>query len=253
MRLYNRLGTTCLLAGVLFAFPLSAAELRDGTPPADAGNQPSLKQGEDVPQEARAAEEEKREKIRSWNLSQLQNGWLGSRLMDARVEGRDGREIGEMRNIIIGHDAGIDSIILQAGGFLGMGENHVRVPWKDVTVHPSLERVTVPLSKDNIDQFRLFGEDTKPPQERSYRFTELTRTYATLGNGEGYGFVEDLIFSQRGELIAVVTQPTGGFEGRGSHFAFPYDPEAYSRDRGVWRFPFSRDEVAVMEPYEIKR
>ncbi len=238
--------------GILIALPAAAQNTSDGVPPDDVTGQPALKQGRSLPSEARRNEAETAEAVRQWNLGNLKGGWLGSQLMGAEVVGRDGGEIGQVRNILVGQDARIDGIIVETGGFLGFGENHLRVAWKDMTLLPGLTQVSIPVSEDNVDEFSLFGRD-EAADVRPFRFTELTQAYATLGDDEGYGFVDDLLFAQNGRLLAVVTQPTGGFEGGKSHFAFPYDAEAYDRRRGAWRFPFSRGEVAVMEPFQLGR
>ncbi len=187
--------------------------------------------------------------LSNWDPGTLANGWRASALMDADVYGTGGEQIGEVHNLIVNADGQINSIIVEAGTFLDIGDNHFRVSWNDLQVAPDLDRVNVPVSEANVDQFSLFeGEQlSRPVGTDEYRFTELVGTTASLQDGIGYGMVDDLVFSPEGELNAIVAQPRVGT----GWYAFPYRRGMYDRQAGAWNFPFSQEGVTVLQPYQV--
>jgi hypothetical protein len=63
------------------------------------------------------------------DAASLRGGLSASRLIDADVYGANDREIGEIEDIIIPLGGGAPVAVLSVGGFLGIGERHVAVPW----------------------------------------------------------------------------------------------------------------------------
>ena len=57
-----------------------------------------------------------------------------SHLLDADVTNMQDEEVGEVVDVIIGSDGSVESLVLSVGGFLGMGEHQVAVPFGDLTV-----------------------------------------------------------------------------------------------------------------------
>jgi len=71
-------------------------------------------------------------------------------------------------------------VIVEAGGFLDIGDTHYRVPWQDVELTPDLERVTVPVTAENVDEYSIFPEDEEPAAERGFRASERLNDYVSL-------------------------------------------------------------------------
>lgn len=198
---------------------------------------------------AMAASQTNATDLTKWDYSALKGDWLASSVIDSEVHGTEGRELGEVHNLILDGDGNLKAVIVEAGGFLDIGDNHFRVPWSEVKLAPNTGSVTVPVSADNIDAYTVFdGEKLdKSLVEDAYRATELVRTFISLKSRAGYGMVTDLVFSPEGKLDAVVAQPATGF-GAGA-YAVPYTSGMYDRARGTWEFPYDGKDLEVLRSF----
>lgn len=64
----------------------------------------------------------------------LQAPVLASDLIDEDVEDSQGREIGEVQDVIVDQTGRQTALIVEVGGFLGMGEKSVSIPMSDFTI-----------------------------------------------------------------------------------------------------------------------
>jgi sporulation protein YlmC with PRC-barrel domain len=208
--------------------------------------------------------------LRQWDYDELyKSGWRAGSLIGADVIGKAGEEIGNVENIMIGPNGKVLSIIAEIGGFLDIGDTHVNIPWKEVQFTSGRESVTVPLTEDNLNQYSLFGDaeplsrgvasqihrlDDPPTGPRVWRATELTGDYVRLKGGEGYGYVDDLIFDRDGTLKAVsVTRDIGA--GEVGPYTYPYYGYGYDGfDPGLdyYGLPYDENEVGAVEPYDYE-
>ncbi len=69
-------------------------------------------------------------------------------LIDKDVYGANGKEIGEINNLLIGPDGRVHAAIVEFGGFLGIGEHKVALPWDRLNV--TNDRVTVNMTEDQV-------------------------------------------------------------------------------------------------------
>jgi sporulation protein YlmC with PRC-barrel domain len=61
-----------------------------------------------------------------------QGEWRGSKLTGLTVHNNNDERVGDINELIVGRDGKIESIVLGVGGFLGMGEHDVAVPFGQV-------------------------------------------------------------------------------------------------------------------------
>jgi sporulation protein YlmC with PRC-barrel domain len=61
-----------------------------------------------------------------------QGEWRGSKLTGLTVYNNNDERLGDINELIIGKDGRIESVVLGVGGFLGMGEHDVAVPFGQV-------------------------------------------------------------------------------------------------------------------------
>ena len=171
-------------------------------------------------------------------------------MTDTPVYGETGEDIGEVSNIFVGPDDQIQSIVVEAGGFLDIGDTHFRVPWDQVDLTAGTEGVQVPVNEDNVEDFDLFGDEpgTGP---RSWRVSEVIGDYVRLEDGVNYGIVDDLIFDDAGELQSIVVNPSIGY-GVGGYYAYPWYGYDYGFDPGAdyYDLPYARDDIAGLEPLD---
>lgn len=189
----------------------------------------------------------------AWNPERdFENGWTAQGLFGTPVYGEQGEDIGEVENLVVGSDAQIEEIIVEAGGIWDIGDTHLSVSWDQVKLAPNFERVTVPVNEENVEDFSLFDEDDEVQTgQRAWRATELMNDYVSLQDYVGYGMVQDLLFSQNGELTAVIVYPDVGY-GVGGPYAYPYYGYGRGFDPGsdYYQLPYTRNEIAELGPFD---
>jgi hypothetical protein len=58
--------------------------------------------------------------------------------------------VAEIESVAIYADGKVDSVILGVGGFLSIGERHVRVAWTDLSISDDGEKVVINANKDQL-------------------------------------------------------------------------------------------------------
>jgi hypothetical protein len=88
--------------------------------------------------------------------------WRGTKLIGASVYGPDNSSIGEISDVIIGSDGSIKAVVIGVGGFLGVAQKDVAVPFNalNVTRTPSsstINKITVSYTKDQLKSAPQFA------------------------------------------------------------------------------------------------
>ena len=125
----------------------------------------------DRAQEQRMAQEraKEREQIRATYLSSAPANSFGTdKLIGAEVKSRsDNETIGTISDLVIDENGQIAAVIVEAGGFLGMGQKHVAVSWD------SIER----RSNDKGDGYVLSVDTTKEALENAPEYKTEAKKY----------------------------------------------------------------------------
>lgn len=97
------------------------------------------------------------------DAASLRGGLSARRLIDADIYGANDREVGEIEDVIVPQGgAGAPVVVLSVGGFLGMGERHVAVPFSQLQHNAERDRWTLPgatqetlraMPAFNLDEF----------------------------------------------------------------------------------------------------
>jgi sporulation protein YlmC with PRC-barrel domain len=88
---------------------------------------------------------------------QSANQWRASKLVGVEVFGADNRRIGDINEVLLNKDGMAAAVVIGVGGFLGMGEKNVAVPFK------SLEWTTEPRATTGTTVPDTTGTVTGPP------------------------------------------------------------------------------------------
>ena len=88
--------------------------------------------------------------------------WRGSKLIGATVYGPDNKSIGDINDVLIANDGKINAVVIGVGGFLGVGEKNVAVPFDKLQVSrkadsASIDKVTVSYTKDELKSAPKFA------------------------------------------------------------------------------------------------
>jgi sporulation protein YlmC with PRC-barrel domain len=83
------------------------------------------------------------------------------------IRNEQGREVGEIDNLLIDtHDGRISHVVISVGGFMGVGEKKVVVPWSDLTVASDGKRNVATLEQAKLDSAprwdRSVFDDSRP-------------------------------------------------------------------------------------------
>lgn len=98
-----------------------------------------------------------------------------SHLLGANVKSSDGQSLGEIEDVVLNvNTRQIDFAIVGKGGFLGMGEKRVPVPWQSVSVSrtPDEGLLGKPNLVVNLDRKKLEGA---PTMQKDKQFSELNQ------------------------------------------------------------------------------
>ena len=97
-------------------------------------------------------------------------------LMGKDVYGANGKKLGEIDNLLVGPDNRVHAAVIEFGGFLGMGEHKVAVPWDKLNV--TKDRVTANMNEDQIKAAPRWDKN-RPGQFAEYQ--PLTNKNVTGG------------------------------------------------------------------------
>ncbi len=124
-----------------------------------------------------------------------------------------------MKNLVISPDGKVVSVIVEVGGFWGIGDTHASVPCDRVEVLEEEEAIQIPVTEKTLEDYSVFKDVALSDSEassgtfkaeedvlaiRAWKAMELLGYYVLLNNGAAYGYVEDLIFDQVSQLQAVI-------------------------------------------------
>lgn len=94
--------------------------------------------------------------------TQQSTDWRASKLIGASVYGPDNASIGEINDVIIGTEGKINAVVVGVGGFLGVGQKDVALPFESVSVtrkpdSASIDKITVSYTKDQLNNAPKFA------------------------------------------------------------------------------------------------
>jgi sporulation protein YlmC with PRC-barrel domain len=192
--------------------------------------------------------------ITTWDYSYIYGqGLQADALLENDVYDQDGDEIGEVEDIIIGPDGQIRRLVVEAGGFLDIGDTHFAVSWDEATLGET-GGVTVPFNEANIGDYSMFNNiDDQPAEGRNWRVKELLGDYVTSGEGDAWGLVEDVVFNREGALQAVIVGSDAVY-GFGNRYAFPWSEIAGDFEPGneYLTLPYGESEIVDLEPFDYE-
>jgi len=88
--------------------------------------------------------------------------WRGSKLIGATIYGPDNASIGTVNDVLLDNTGKIRAVVIGVGGFLGVGEKDVAVPFDALSISrkpesSSIDKITVSYSKDDLKSAPKFA------------------------------------------------------------------------------------------------
>lgn len=148
-----------LTTGLVIPLGFGAALAQDTTAPAaeepavvtdDAAMTPAVDLGDKI--------------VQQQAMNELRLEWI----TDAIVTAPDGTRIGDITDLIVDGDTGeMIAATIGVGGFLGIGQKQIAVPWESLTVNYDAQEVTSNLTKEEADAAPeyVFRDRAAPPAE----------------------------------------------------------------------------------------
>lgn len=126
----------------------AAAPADPAAAPADPAAAPTAEE-QAAEQEAMAAEVAASGKVAQQQAAnELRLDWI----TDAAVTSPDGGAIGDINDLIVDGDSGqMIAAIIGVGGFLGIGEKQIAVPWDQLTVNYDAQQINSDLTKEEAE------------------------------------------------------------------------------------------------------
>lgn len=200
--------------------------------------------------------------LSDWRYDDIyRSGWGADQLLGAEVNGRDGKPLGVVENILIGRDNQIASVLIKDQ----TRKTVANVPWDQVRLAGNGRALTVPLAGNaDLKQYSLFSGDNNllvssvawmgpnaQQQSRTWKVTDLLNDYVTLASGNGYGYVDDVVFDGQGHLSAVVVyrDPSLG----GGVAAYPFSAYGFEPWAPYYALPYDQNEVARVPEFQEER
>jgi sporulation protein YlmC with PRC-barrel domain len=93
---------------------------------------------------------------------QSQSEWRGSKLIGATVYGSNDANIGDINDVLIADNGSIRAVVVGVGGFLGVGEKNVAIPFNALNISrkqnsTSIAKVTVRYTKAELKNAPKFS------------------------------------------------------------------------------------------------
>ena len=243
------LARTAILTALLVPALGASGALAQGQTPKQ-GQPQKQGQGQNQAEPKQAAEPPP--ELTRWSASRLyRNSWSAEEMIGTEVRGNRNEQIGEVKDIIVGSDGTIDKVLVEIGGFLDIGDQHIGVPWKHVTLGPEMSYVRIRALKEiEGGTFALYGrvpQGEDPPEGKlgadaqAWRVKELIGDYAELQDLPRYGLVVDVVFNDKGRAQGVVVERGAGPWGAAGWYGYPY--VAFERGADGYRLPYEMSEV----------
>ena len=94
--------------------------------------------------------------------SQHATDWRGSKLIGALVYGPDNASIGTINDVLFENSGKLRAVVIGVGGFLGVGEKNVAVPFEALNISrrpeaSSIDKINVSYSKDDLKNAPKFA------------------------------------------------------------------------------------------------
>jgi hypothetical protein len=91
------------------------------------------------------------------DLRPLGGEWSAADTIGAAVRSADGAEVGEIRDLILSSDAKVVTAVVSVGGFIGIADKLVAVPYGDLRVWSDDESLAVALTSAELGSAPKYG------------------------------------------------------------------------------------------------
>jgi sporulation protein YlmC with PRC-barrel domain len=89
---------------------------------------------------------------RAFLSQQQQDQMLASNLMRQSILGANNERIGDVNDLLLSKDGQVEAVLVGVGGFLGIGEKIVAIPFSALKPSSESNQLTAPYSREELEQ-----------------------------------------------------------------------------------------------------
>jgi len=101
------------------------------------------------------------------------------KLIGRNIQNAQGETVGEIKSVMLGQDGRTQAVIVGVGGFLGVGEREVAIPWRSLTITQNGEKVTVNTTKEQLAGLPPYKYADAGDMGKVFRSRDTSQTAAT--------------------------------------------------------------------------
>jgi sporulation protein YlmC with PRC-barrel domain len=94
------------------------------------------------------------------------NELTANQLLDMKVKGANGENIGDVENIVFDSNGRVSGVVVSVGGFLGIGEKRVSLPWSQFQISADDKNLTTNATKQDLQQAAAWQDSTEQTASR---------------------------------------------------------------------------------------
>jgi sporulation protein YlmC with PRC-barrel domain len=185
----------------------------------------------------------------------MTDGLRASKLIGANIKNNEGDTIGEVDDLILSSSDKTLQAILSVGGFLGIGERHVAVPYKSLKVTRAHDDdvIVYHTTKAELEGMPKFSYDDSEKMTQSIRASKLIGMDIKNGTDEEIGEVKDLIVSAMGATPHVIIDVEDYLDSGDKLVSIPYSSLEMSgtEDKEIV-YTTTKDELMAMPAFTYK-
>jgi len=114
-----------------------------------------------------------------------------------RVRNTAGEDLGKLEELVLDEDTGrVLYGVLSTGGFLGLGNRLIGIPWKRLTIQPDQKGFMLNIDKETLEHAPSFDKENRPDMSLP-EWRDTVETYFTYNpadeslKAEGSEFIDD--------------------------------------------------------------
>lgn len=174
----------------------------------------------------------------------MYQGWRASKVLGGRVVANSGEEFGIARNILMDMKGQIIALIVEAPSSAGFAEFVYRIPWSKIERSKPSHNVIVDIPPGQQRQYGLSPNEKSSPATKEFSVQAVIGDYARLQVGQAYGYVSDVVFTEGGQMLAVLVTRDFAAGGGTYAFGFPGTIGRWDPTVGYYGLPYVTNEQA---------
>lgn len=110
--------------------------------------------------------------------------WRASRMMSMNVYNAEGKRIGAVVDLIGSIDGKVNFVVLSHGGFLGIGDKLIPIPWSAIKPGDKQDTLVIGMTKKELEEAPNFSIDKWPDFTREEWAEKTAEYYRSLMKSE---------------------------------------------------------------------